>query len=61
MSELSGFFLDIPTQSRSFVPSNCVRPSGAGDFAHNTTKMRGGGISQQRPVRLDAAQLTSQQ
>lgn len=36
------FFLDIPPQCCSFVPSNCVRPSGAGDFAHNTTttKMR---------------------
>lgn len=30
----------FPPQCRSFVPSNCVRPSGAGDFAHNTTKMR---------------------
>lgn len=35
------FVLDILPQSRSFVPSN--RPSGAGDFAHNTIKMRGGG------------------
>lgn len=42
MSALDAFFLDIPPQCCSFVPSNRVRPSGAGDFAHNTTKMRGG-------------------
>lgn len=65
----------FPPQCRWFVPSNCVRPSGAGDFAHTTKKrreggrgvevvvvlLRGVGISQRRSVRLDAAQLTSQQ
>lgn len=33
----------FPPQCRWFVPSNCVRPSGAGDFAHTTKKRREGG------------------
>lgn len=76
MSALGGFFfLDIPP-AVPLVCAVKLRPSvRAGDFAHTTKKrreggrgvevvvvlLRGVGISQRRSVRLDAAQLTSQQ
>lgn len=63
MSAVDGFYSGDPAQSRSFVPTNCVRPA-LKIFAHNTIKMReqeeergggGGGAGQHQPAAASAS------